>query len=80
MPRQRTEAGIIIAEVGAWSNPMSTDPEEARAALAKCQTQLALAEEIGARCCVNISGSRESPGTARIRITYPQKRLIRSWK
>jgi len=55
------EAGIIIAEVGAWSNPMSTDPEEARAALAKCQTQLALAEEIGARCCVNISGSRGKP-------------------
>ena len=56
-----TEAGIVIAEVGAWSNPLSADSAEAQAALEKCQTQLALADEIGARCCVNISGSRGLP-------------------
>ncbi|MCU0521654.1 MAG: sugar phosphate isomerase/epimerase [Anaerolineae bacterium] len=56
-----SDADIAIAEVGAWSNPMSADPAEAQAAMEKCQTQLALADEIGARCCVNISGSRGQP-------------------
>jgi sugar phosphate isomerase/epimerase len=51
-------ADIIIAEVGAWSNPLSTDAQTRRAAIALCQTQLALADRIGARCCVNIAGSR----------------------
>jgi len=53
-----SEADIVIAEVGAWSNPVSPDAEERRAALTKCKAGLALADEIGARCCVNISGSR----------------------
>ncbi|MBN1579886.1 MAG: sugar phosphate isomerase/epimerase [Anaerolineae bacterium] len=51
-------AGIVVAEVGAWSNPLSTDPATRQAAIQKCQEQLALADRIGARCCVNISGSR----------------------
>ena len=51
-------ANIIIAEVGAWSNPISPDEMTRRTALAKCREQLALADRIGARCCVNISGSR----------------------
>jgi len=55
------EADIVIAEVGAWSNPLSPDLDERKAALEKCQTQLALADEVGARCCVNISGSRGQP-------------------
>ncbi len=54
-------AGIVIAEVGAWSNPLSPDPEERVRALAHCQAQLALADEVGARCCVNIAGSRGQP-------------------
>jgi sugar phosphate isomerase/epimerase len=52
------QADVVIAEVGAWSNPLSPDAETRRAALSRCQEQLALAEAIGARCCVNISGSR----------------------
>lgn len=52
------EAGIVIAEVGAWSNPMSMDESTRRKAIAHCQAQLELADRIGARCCVNISGSR----------------------
>ncbi len=51
-------ADLAIAEVGAWSNPLSPDAAERAAALAKCQRALALAERVGARCCVNISGSR----------------------
>lgn len=51
------EADIVIAEVGAWSNPISPDPVIRKAALEKCKKSLLLAERIGARCCVNISGS-----------------------
>ncbi len=51
-------ADIIIAEVGAWSNPLSPDPNTAKAALEKCKASLSLADRIGARCCVNIAGSR----------------------
>ncbi len=49
---------IIIAEVGAWSNPISTDEAERRKAIAYCQKQLELAERARAKCCVNIAGSR----------------------
>jgi len=52
------QADIVIAEVGAWSNPLSADEPTRLAALQHCQQQLALADEIGALCCVNISGSR----------------------
>jgi len=52
------KADIVIAEVGAWSNPLSPDSATAAAALEKCKTSLALADRIGARCCVNIAGSR----------------------
>lgn len=56
--RAAQRAGIVIAEAGAWSNPISTDPAVASAARDKCKAMLALAERIGARCCVNIVGSR----------------------
>jgi len=52
------KANIVIAEVGAWSNPMHPDEEKQKAALDHCKKQLDLAERIGARCCVNIAGSR----------------------
>jgi sugar phosphate isomerase/epimerase len=52
------EADIVIAEVGAWSNPISTDDAERAAAVETCRTQLALADRVGAKCCVNIAGSR----------------------
>ena len=55
------KADIVIAEVGAWSNPLSADEATRAAALEKCQMQLNLADEIGARCCVNIAGSRGEP-------------------
>ncbi len=54
------EADIVVAEVGAWSNPISSDPSERQKALDYCKTQLELADRIGARCCVNIAGSRGS--------------------
>ncbi|MDA3823683.1 MAG: TIM barrel protein [Bacteroidales bacterium] len=51
---------IVISEVGAWSNPISGNSDEANAAIKKCIEGLQLAEEIGANCCVNVSGSRNS--------------------
>jgi sugar phosphate isomerase/epimerase len=58
--RAAKRADIIIAEVGAWSNPISPDDKTRREARQKCRTQLALADRIGANCCVNISGSRSN--------------------
>lgn len=52
------KADIVISEVGAWSNPIDPDVEKSKVALDKCINSLALADEIGANCCVNISGSR----------------------
>lgn len=51
-------ADLVIAEVGAWSNPMAPDEAARRKAIALCQQRLDLADRIGARCCVNIAGSR----------------------
>ena len=52
------EADVVIAEVGAWSNSIASDEAARRQSLDKCIRQLGLAERIGARCCVNIAGSR----------------------
>jgi len=49
---------IRIAEVGAWSNPISHDAKKRNEAIDYCQKQLELAERIGAKVCVNIAGSR----------------------
>lgn len=49
---------LVIAEVGAWSNPIDPDPVKAAKALEHCRLSLDLAERLGARCCVNIAGSR----------------------
>ncbi len=52
------KADIVIAEVGAWSNPLSPDPKMAQQSFKRCVDSLALAEAIGANCCVNIAGSK----------------------
>jgi sugar phosphate isomerase/epimerase len=52
-------AGIVIAEVGAWhANPISPDDGIRAQGIRFCQERLALAERVGARCCVNVAGSR----------------------
>ncbi len=51
-------ADLVIAEVGAWSNPLSFDEAKRREATALSQERLAVADRIGARCCVNVAGSR----------------------
>jgi sugar phosphate isomerase/epimerase len=52
------KANIVIAEVGAWSNPLGPDKARRAEAIVRNKLQLALAERVGARCCVNITGSR----------------------
>lgn len=49
---------IIIGEVGIWRNPISPVKEEALANIEYSKRRLALADEIGANCCVNIVGAR----------------------
>ena len=53
--------GVTIAEIGVWKNPLDPDAGKARAAMAYAKGQLALAEETGITCCVNIAGT---PGDA----------------
>jgi sugar phosphate isomerase/epimerase len=51
---------VVISETGAWRNMMDIDPQKRRANLAYVQERLALADEIGARCCVDIAGSHSA--------------------
>lgn len=50
--------GWVVAEVGVWNNPLVEDSLARKRALERCADCLALADEIGARCAVNIAGSR----------------------
>lgn len=49
---------IIIAETGVWNNMLDPDEKTRKAAVEKNVIFLQLADEIGAKCCVNISGAR----------------------
>lgn len=51
------EHDLMIAEVGIWRNAIALDEAERKANLDYSIRQLALADRIGARCCVNVSGS-----------------------
>ncbi|MBK7930332.1 MAG: sugar phosphate isomerase/epimerase [Bryobacterales bacterium] len=48
---------VTIAEVGAWKNMLDPDPAARAANLAYVQRRLALADAVGAACCVDIAGS-----------------------
>jgi len=48
---------VVIAEVGRWCNLLESDSKKRRANLDRVVDGLALAEAIGALCCVNIAGS-----------------------
>ncbi len=49
--------GVMIAEVGRWVNLLDANPQKQSQNLQKVTDGLALAETIGARCCVDIAGS-----------------------
>jgi sugar phosphate isomerase/epimerase len=48
---------VVIAEVGAFRNILDPDPEKRRRNFSWVTDRLALAEELGARNCVDIAGS-----------------------
>jgi sugar phosphate isomerase/epimerase len=48
---------VVIAEVGAWRNMLDPDPAKRRDNLNYVAERLQLAEQVGARCCVDIAGS-----------------------
>jgi len=48
---------VLLAEVGIWKNVLSADPDEAKAAFEYSVRRLQTAEELEARCAVNIVGS-----------------------
>ncbi len=48
---------VVIAEVGRWVNLLAADPTERRKNIQTVIDGLALAEAVGARCCVDIAGS-----------------------
>src|SRR4030042_4046106 len=49
---------ILISEVGVWNNMFDPVKNAREAAIKKNILSLQLADEIGACCCVNISGAR----------------------
>lgn len=51
------EHGVLMAEVGRWCNLMDADPDRRKAHLDNVIDGLAVADQLGARCCVNIAGS-----------------------
>jgi sugar phosphate isomerase/epimerase len=48
---------LVISEVGAWVNMLDPDVEKRQKNMAYVTSRLALAEAIGALCCVDIAGS-----------------------
>ncbi|WP_227013507.1 sugar phosphate isomerase/epimerase family protein [Paenibacillus psychroresistens] len=56
--KEAEKADLLIAEVGAWCNPLDTDDARRLKAISYCQERLNYAEKLGARCCVNIAGAR----------------------
>ena len=48
---------VVIAEVGAWKNLLDPDPVKRRENRDYVTQRCALADAIGARCCVDIAGS-----------------------
>lgn len=48
---------VVISEVGAWKNMLDPDSAKRRDNLQYVTDRCALAEAIGARCCVDIAGS-----------------------
>jgi sugar phosphate isomerase/epimerase len=48
---------VVIAEVGAWKNMLAPDAQERAGNLQYVTKRLALADAVGARCCVDIAGT-----------------------
>lgn len=56
--KEAKEAGLFFAEVGIWNNMLSPNKEEREKNIEYAIGQLKLADKIGAKCCVNVAGSK----------------------
>ena len=56
--RAARDHNLVIAEVGIWNNLLHPDPALREKNISIAIEKLRLADAVGARCCVNISGSR----------------------
>ena len=50
-------ADVVISEVGRWCNLLDPDAEKRKKNIANVTEGLALADAVGAKCCVDIAGS-----------------------
>ena len=48
---------VRLAEIGVWNNMLDPDPQRRKINLEANIARLALGDEIGVGCCVNIAGS-----------------------
>ncbi len=55
------ENDLLIAEVGIWRNVFALNKEERALARERAIGQLRLADEIKAKCCVNVAGTYGGP-------------------
>ena len=53
--------GLVMAEVGVWRNTLAENPEEREKWIRYAVGQLRLADQLGARCCVNVLGTPCGP-------------------
>ena len=51
------DAGVVLAEVGAWENMMTPDLAARKKNIEYNIAQMAFADELEARCCVDVAGS-----------------------
>lgn len=51
------EHDIVLAEVGSWCNLIGPDEAERERNIAQTVAKVQLADQVGARCCVDIAGS-----------------------
>ena len=65
--------GLVIGEVGIWKYLFAPDEKQRREALEESYRCLELAEEVGANCCVNISGTPSEIWDAYHPLNYTQE-------
>ena len=58
--RSMEKYDIVIAEVGAWGNPLDPNKAEAEKSIRLMVDKLRLAEELGAVTCINILGTKQT--------------------
>ncbi len=58
--QEASKNDLMIAEVGIWRNALSSDPDERKRNRDYIVGQIKLADRLGARCAVNVAGTKGS--------------------